>query len=50
MRRLNTPKNVTLPNGRTCYAKYARVPRSRLPDKVIMKKNIKEEQHQKIEE
>ena len=41
MRRLNTPKKVTLPNGRTFYAKYARVPRSQLPDNVIMKRKYK---------
>ena len=38
MRRLDTPKKVTLPNGRTFYAKYQRVPRSQLPANVIMKK------------
>ena len=35
MRRLDTPKKVTLPNF---YAKYQRVPRSQLPPNVIMKK------------
>ena len=30
MRRLNTPKSVTLPNGRTFIARYKRVPRSAL--------------------
>ena len=38
MRRLDTPKKVTLPNGRTFYAKYQRVPRSQLPPNAIMKK------------
>ena len=38
MRRLDTPKKVTLPNGRTFYAKYQRVHRSQLPPNVIMKK------------
>ena len=37
MRRLDTPKKMTLPNGRTFYAKYQRVPRSQLPPNVIMK-------------
>ena len=41
MRILNTPKKVTLPNGRTFYAKYARVPRSQLPDNVKRKKIYK---------
>ena len=27
MRRLDTPKKVTLANGKTFYAKYQRVPR-----------------------
>ena len=47
MRRLDIPKKVTLPNGRTFYAKYQRVPRSQLPPNVIRKKNIKEEQQPK---
>ena len=38
MRRLDTSKKVTLPNGRTFYAKYQRVPRSLLPPNVIMKR------------
>ena len=40
MRKLGTPKKVTLPNGRTFYAKYQRVRRSQLPPNVIMKKYI----------
>ena len=38
MRRLNTPKNMTLPNGRTFYAKYTIVARSQLPANVIMRR------------
>ena len=41
MRRLDTPKKVTLPNGRTFYAKCQRVPRSRFPPNVIMKRKYK---------
>ena len=41
MRRLDTPKKVTLPNGRTFYAKYQRVPRSQLPPNVIMKRSYR---------
>ena len=41
MRRLDTPKRVTLPNGRTFYAKCQRVPRSQLPLNVIMKRKYK---------
>ena len=38
MRTLNTAKKVTLPNGRNYYA---RVPRSQLPDSIIMKRKYK---------
>ena len=41
MRRLDTPKKVTLPNGRTFYAKYQRAPRSQLPPNVILKRKYK---------
>ena len=41
MRRLNTPKKVALPNSRTFYANYQRVPRSQLPPNVIMKKRYR---------
>ena len=49
MRRLDTPKKVTLPNGWTFYAKYQRVPRSQLPPNAIMKRRYEQEQHQKVE-
>ena len=35
MRKLDTPKRVTLPNGRVFYAKYKRVKRSELPPNII---------------
>ena len=38
MRRLDTPKKVTLPNF---YAKYQRVPRSQLLPNVIMNKRYR---------
>ena len=41
MRRLDTPKKVTLPNDITFYAKYKRVPRSKLPPNVIMKRRYR---------
>ena len=41
MRRLDTPKKVTLTNCRTFYDKYQRVPRSQLPPNVIMKRKYK---------
>ena len=41
MRRLDTPKQVTLPNGRNFYAKYQRVPRSLFPPNAIMKRRYR---------
>ena len=41
MRRIDAPKKVTLPNGTTFYAKYAGVPRSQLPNNVILKRKYK---------
>lgn len=37
IRKLDRPKKVNLPNGRTFYAKYKRVRISSLPSKVKMK-------------
>ena len=36
MRKLDTPKRVTLPNGRTFLVIYKRVKRSELPPNIIM--------------
>ena len=41
MGKLNTPKGVTLPDGRSFLACYERVPRSELPPNVIMKRSHK---------
>ena len=41
MRRLDSSKKVTLPNGRTFYAKYLRLARSQLPPNLIMKRKYK---------
>ena len=38
MRRLDTPKRVTLPNGRTFVARYKRVSRAYLPANIILKR------------
>ena len=35
MTKLDTPKRVTLPNGRAFHAKYKRVKRSELPPNII---------------
>ena len=39
--RLDTPKKMTLPNGRTFYVKNQRVPRFQLLPNVIMKRKYK---------
>ena len=36
MRKLHTPKRVTLPNGRTFLAMYKRVPRSELSANITL--------------
>ena len=36
MRKLDTPKRVTLPNGRSFLVRYKRVKRSELPPNIIM--------------
>ena len=42
MRKLATPKRVTLPTGITFLARYKRLPRSaELPDNVIMARRYK---------
>ena len=50
MRRLDIPEKVTLPNGRTFYAKYQSVPRSLLQPNVIMKIKYKRRAAEKVEE
>ena len=42
MRKLDVPKRVTLPNGRTLVARYKRVPRSELPSNIIMQCNYRQ--------
>ena len=41
MRKLNTPKRVTLPDGRSFLARYERGPRSELLPNVIMRRSYK---------
>ena len=36
MMKLNTPKRVTLPNGRAFVARYKHIPRDQLPANVII--------------
>ena len=35
--KLNVPKRVTLPNGRTFVACYKRIPRDELPPNIVMR-------------
>ena len=41
MKKLETPKRVTLPDGRTFLARYKRVRRSELPPNVILRRLYK---------
>ena len=38
MMKLNVPKRVTLPNGRTLVARYKRIPRDQLPPNIVMRR------------
>ena len=42
MRKLDVPKRVTLPNGRTFIARYKRVSRSQLPANVILRRTYRQ--------
>lgn len=48
MMKLPTPKNVTLRNGRTFYAKYKRVKRSNLPPKMVFKKHTMQDKGEAV--
>ena len=41
MKKLDTPKRVTLNNGRTFLARFQRVKRSELPDNIIMRRTYR---------
>ena len=38
MVKLNVPKGVTLPNGRTFVACYKRIPQGELPPNIVMRR------------
>ena len=42
MRKLDVPKRVTLPNGRTFVARYERIKRQDLPADIRMKRTYKQ--------
>ena len=39
MVKLNVPKRVTLPNGRTFVARQKRIPQGKLPSNIVMRRN-----------
>ena len=42
MKKLDVPKRVTLPNGRTFFARYKRIKREELPPEIIMKRTYRQ--------
>ena len=42
MKRLDVPKRVDLPNGRTFFAKYKRIKREELPPEIIMRRTYRQ--------
>ena len=42
MHRLDVPKRVTLPNGRTFYARYERIKRQDLPADIRMRRTYRQ--------
>ena len=42
MRKLDVPKRVTLPNGRTFFARYERIKRQDLPGNIQMRRTYKQ--------
>ena len=50
MIKMNTPKRVTLPNGRTFLVRYKRVSRAQLPANVTIGQDILKEPHLKTKD
>ena len=48
MRKLDVPKRVTLPNGRTFVARYERSKQGDLPADILMKRKQNKEQRQEV--
>ena len=40
MMKLNVPKRVVLPNGRTFVARYKRISRAELPPNIVMRRKV----------
>ena len=49
--KLNVPKRVTLPNGRTFVARYKRISRGELPPNIVMRRTYigKELHHEAVD-
>ena len=42
MKKLDVPKRVVLPNGRTFFARYKRIKREELPPEIIMRRTYRQ--------
>ena len=42
MKKLDVPKRVVLPNGRTLFARYKRIKREELPPEIIMRRTYRQ--------
>ena len=49
MVKLNVPKSVILPNGRTFVARYKRIKRSELPPNIVREELIRKGQRQNVD-
>ena len=49
MVKLNVPKSVILPNGRTFVARYKRIKRSELPPNIVREELIHKGQRQEVD-
>ena len=50
MMKLNIPKRVTLPNGRTFVARYKRIPRDQLPPNIVMRRTYTQRAAPRVED
>ena len=49
MVKLNLPKRVTLPNGRTFVVRYKRIKRFELPPNIVMRRTYMQRAHQEVD-
>ena len=50
MMKLNVPKRVPLPNGRTFVARYKRIPRDQLPPNIVMRRTYTQRAAPRVED